>query len=543
MKTKKKTKFSKVLAFCLAMVLALSMSVTAFAAISSSSTADFTVTGFDTDKEVEVSAYKIIDVNVDDASGQPLNPMYTWTDEVAGWVSTNYSAYVDTNLGANAVADAFETVPADDLTKFLEEMSAAIKAGTITITPATVTSANGNDSATFTGMEMGEYLLTAKGGVKIYQPTTVQVVPVYNEETQDWEIGNPVIGTESTMKSSAPGITKDVTEEDDNTVAIGDTVGYTLTVTVPSYPVNATNTRFEVGDTLGAGLTFDGNGTIKVYSDAALQNEISAANYEITNPGQTTPGEATFLVTFKDDFTTAYTGTTLYVTYTATVNENAFGEDALGNDAFLGYDNDPYTDSDYETTTEKDVYTYGINLTKVDKEGNSLTGAEFTLIKEGEQTAMKFNGSNGAYTYDSQNGGTVEALEVAADGTLAIQGLDVGTYILKETKAPSDYVLPNGQITIVIADADPDGVIDGTAGNIVTANGTIKLYVDEDNNRVPTITDNVISFEVENTSSDDAGFQLPVTGGAGTMLFTVCGILLMGGAVAMVVVLARKKRA
>lgn len=543
MKTKKKTKFSKVLAFCLAMVLALSMSVTAFAAISSSSTADFTVTGFDTDKEVEVSAYKIIDVNVDDASGQPLNPMYTWTDEVAGWVSTNYSAYVDTNLGANAVADAFETVSADDLTKFLEEMSAAIKAGTITITPVTVTSANGSDSAAFTGMEMGEYLLTAKGGVKIYQPTTVQVVPVYNEETQDWEIGNPVIGTESTMKSSAPGITKDVTEEDDNTVAIGDTVGYTLTVTVPSYPVNATNTRFEVGDTLGAGLTFDGNGTIKVYSDADLQNEISAANYEITNPGQTTPGEATFLVTFKDDFTTAYTGTTLYVTYTATVNENAFGEDALGNDAFLGYDNDPYTDSDYETTTEKDVYTYGINLTKVDKEGNSLTGAKFTLTKDGEQTAMKFNGSNGAYTYDSQNGGTVEELDVAANGTLAIQGLDVGTYILKETKAPSDYVLPNGQITIVIADADPDGVIDGTARNLVTANGTIKLYVDEDNNRVPTITDNVISFEVENTSSDDAGFQLPVTGGAGTMLFTVCGILLMGGAVAMVVVLARKKRA
>ena len=541
MKTKKKTKFSKVLAFCLAMVLALSMSVTAFAAISSSSTADFTVTGFDTDREVEVSAYKIIEVNVDDVSGQPLNPMYTWTDEVAGWVSTNYSAYVDTNLGANAVADAFESVSADDLTKFLEEMSAAIKAGTITSTPVTETSANG--SAAFTGMEMGEYLLTAKGGVKIYQPTTVQVVPVYNEETQDWEIGNPVIGTESTMKSSAPGITKDVTEEDDNTVAIGDTVGYTLTVTVPSYPVNATNTRFEVGDTLGAGLTFDGNDAIKVYSDAALQNEIPAANYEITNPGQTTPGEATFLVTFKDDFTTAYTGTTLYVTYTATVNENAFGEDALGNDAFLGYDNDPYTDSDYETTTEKDVYTYGINLTKVDKEGNSLTGAEFTLIKDGEQTAMKFNGSNGAYTYDSQNGGTVEALEVAANGTLAIQGLDVGTYILKETKAPSDYVLPNGQITIVIADADPDGVIDGTAGNLVTANGTIKLYVDEDNNRVPTITDNVISFEVENTSSDDAGFQLPVTGGAGTMLFTVCGILLMGGAVAMVVVLARKKRA
>lgn len=541
MKTKKKTKFSKVLAFCLAMVLALSMSVTAFAAISSSSTADFTVTGFDTDREVEVSAYKIIDVNVDDASGQPLNPMYTWTDEVAGWVSTNYSAYVDTNLGANAVADAFESVSADDLTKFLEEMSAAIKAGTITSTPVTETSANG--SAAFTGMEMGEYLLTAKGGVKIYQPTTVQVVPVYNEETQAWEIGNPVIGTESTMKSSAPGITKDVTEEDDNTVAIGDTVGYTLTVTVPSYPVNATNTRFEVGDTLGAGLTFDGNDTIKVYSDAALQNEISAANYEITNPGQTTPGEATFLVTFKDDFTTAYTGTTLYVTYTATVNENAFGEDALGNDAFLGYDNDPYTDSDYETTTEKDVYTYGINLTKVDKEGNSLTGAKFTLTKDGEQTAMKFNGSNGAYTYDSQNGGTVEELDVAANGTLAIQGLDVGTYILKETKAPSDYVLPNGQITIVIADADPDGVIDGTARNLVTANGTIKLYVDEDNNRVPTITDNVISFEVENTSSDDAGFQLPVTGGAGTMLFTVCGILLMGGAVAMVVVLARKKRA
>ena len=122
---------------------------------------------------------------------------------------------------------------------------------------------------------------------------------------------------------------------------------------------------------------------------------------------------------------------------------------------------------------------------------------------------------------------------------LSIRGLDEGTYVLREIKAPNDYVLPNGEITIEIYDQDngsADGIIDEGESAIVNADGTAKLY----GNVV--IDGNTVSFNIENTSSADAGFQLPTTGGMGTMIFTIAGILLMGGAVALIVVAARKKR-
>lgn len=529
MKMKKKSMFSKMLAVCLALVFALSMSVTAFAAITPDETGSFTVTGLDTDPAPSVSAYQIITVNVD-ANGQPSYPMYTWNAAVAEWLKANsYAAYVNDNLGTNAVADAFDNADAGTMTTFLEKLTAAIKAGTVRLAPSkTVTAADG--TASFADMAMGEYLITANGGVKIYQPTTVKLVP---EETDgEWNLADAT----AEMKSSDPGIDdkEASTEEGDKTVAIGDTVTYKLTVTVPSYPEDATNTSFVVSDQLSEGLTFDGVSTIHVYSDADLQTEVDAANYTATTTG-VVEGR-TFQIDFNDAFTKGLTVSKLYITYTATVNENAFGTDALGNKPFLGYDNDPYTESDHEVPgPDEDVYTYGIDLRKVDKDGTAITSetgdkkARFTLSDD-TGAVLKFEGADGVYKYKA-NG--TETLEVAADGTLSVQGLDEGTYTLKETQAPEGYVLPTGKITIVIEDADPDGEIDEVN---VSKDGTI-VYTNA------TAIGNVVSFDVQNTSSDDAGFTLPTTGGMGTMIFTIAGVLLMAGAVTMIVVVSKKRKA
>lgn len=144
-----------------------------------------------------------------------------------------------------------------------------------------------------------------------------------------------------------------------------------------------------------------------------------------------------------------------------------------------------------------------------------------------------FTGTNGVYKYD-ENG--TSTLEVAADGTLRVQGLDEGTYTLKEIQAPEGYVLPTGEITIVITDAAPeDGTID--TANVTAGQGTVAI------NGAATASVNVVSFNVENTSSDDAGFTLPTTGGMGTMIFTIAGVLLMAGAVTMIVVVSKKRKA
>ena len=52
----------------------------------------------------------------------------------------------------------------------------------------------------------------------------------------------------------------------------------------------------------------------------------------------------------------------------------------------------------------------------------------------------------------------------------------------------------------------------------------------------------MISFKVVNKIAAEGLFALPVTGGAGTVIFTMAGILLMGGAVALLVVVLRRKR-
>lgn len=484
MKTKLSNRWiSKLMALCLAVVMTLSMSMTVFAAISPSTTGTITVNGLD--EGTVVTAYK------------------------------------------ETTADTFKS--------FWHDMAAAIKDGTINMAGTESDPvAKEADSVTFTDMAMGEYLLTANGGVKVYRPTTAILLPKY-VEGDGWSLEN----ASANMKGEKPTIGKEgSTEDGDTTVAIGDVVNYKLTVVVPDYPEEAKAARMEVADTLSSGLTY--NNDVKVYSDENLENEVTsgAATYTITED----PATYTFQLVFAKDYILNNGGKTFYVAYSATVNENAFDTDALGNKAFLGYNNDPYEDSSFhpdQGETEEDVYTYGIKILKENEAGTeNLSGAEFKLY-ENDTTGnpLKFVGASGVYTYTKVSGD--DTLTVAGDGSLQIQGLDEGTYVLKETKAPDGYVLPNGEITIQITDdkkTDGGEGADGTIDAVNVSQSGSASYDDEAVNK------NVISFNVQNTSSADAGFQLPTTGGMGTMIFTIAGILLMGGAVALIVVAARKKR-
>ena len=347
---KNRSKIAKVLALCLAMVMMLSMSITSFAAITPNQKADIVVNGLD--EGTTVTAYKVINVNVND-NGQPEEPMYTWDSAVAEWLGTQTAAGYDTYVDANGnVTETFKQGADEAFKSFWHDLAAAIKGGDVTLATTALTAgpvAAGQTSATITGATMGQYLLTANGGVKIYQPTTVEVVPEY---TDDWELADEFTVS---MKGEAPSIEKDAeTGEGDKTVAIGDVVDYTLTVTVPSYPEDATEARLEVADTLSAGLTYNSDVTVTIDGQST---SVTAGDDTYTVEPNPTP--YTFKLVFADKFIADNAGKKIYVTYTATVNENAFGTDALGNDAFLGYNNDPYDDSSFNPggdETEEDVY-------------------------------------------------------------------------------------------------------------------------------------------------------------------------------------------
>ena len=548
----RKSLFSKLIALCLAVVMMMSLGMTVSAAVAADSKKDVTVIGLD--EGTTVSIYKVIDVNIN-ANGQPENPMYTWTDGMAAWLKNNtnetYKTYIDEKT--NAVAEAFQKgTTAEAFRSFWHDVEAAIQAKQINISIAydDQTVAAGQTSATFTGVGMGEYLLSAKGGVKIYQPTTVLLVPSYNKEKNEWILGDATVGTDTRMKGVQPPIDKTV-QDGDNTVAVGDTVTFVLNATVPSYPEDATYKKFIISDKLGNGLVFKGSidkNSIKVSSDAEGKNTIAQSYYDV-QPNWTSPEtyeQRTFAVIFKNNFfEDSSTIRNVYVTYQAEVTADAFISDPSGtmvNDAFLGYNNDPYTEDGYkENPTDEKVYTYEIDLTKVDSNGIAIQENSATFQLKTGDTLLYFTGSKGVYTYSSNTGSTASAtadLITASDGSLKIKGLDAGTYTLLETKAPDGYVLPNGSIEIIIRDQEPNGTIDNVLGGNVTASGSAAL------NGQVTISDNstTISFKVQNTSSDEAGFQLPTTGGMGTMMFTIAGILIMGGAVALIVVAARKKR-
>ena len=123
-------------------------------------------------------------------------------------------------------------------------------------------------------------------------------------------------------------------------------------------------------------------------------------------------------------------------------------------------------------------------------------------------------------------------------GELVIQGIDLGVYTLKETAAPNGYVCPEEGITITLVDDNANGNPDGTLdeGDSTAAGTTIR-------EGSVSITGKILNLGVDNTNYEDAGLQLPKTGGMGTLIFTIAGIILMAGAVTMITVIARKKKA
>ena len=117
-----------------------------------------------------------------------------------------------------------------------------------------------------------------------------------------------------------------------------------------------------------------------------------------------------------------------------------------------------------------------------------LEGAEFELYQKDTE---------GNVLEDSK-----QTLTSDANGKILVDGLDAGTYYLKEIKAPDGYVCSTAELTIVIPDdADETFTVD-------------------------------VSF---------ANSQIPHTGGTGTLMFTIGGIALMGTA-GLLLVVSRKKR-
>jgi len=405
-----------------------------------------------------------------------------------------------------------------------------------------------------------------------------------------------------TLKADKPTVEKKIVETgstlvDANTANVNGTVNYQISSYVPD-TTYYDYYWFELTDTFSAGLTFTpdttstgssaflfGNVEVKVGTDA-----VNAANFELPD-GETlywTTYDATNrvlkvifndkfmkLLGTEDDAATAETegyglaGTPITISYSAVVNENAvIGATGNPNKVDLTYSNNPAdsgsgierdedtdepTEPDEpdepfnpeeenppseETTPEDIVITYltEIQLRKVDSAGNSLTGAEFLLEGNGTAYTVKTStsGTETTVTVTNNSTGAVSITKsVDASGALTFSGLGAGTYTITETKAPTGFVKLTSPITVTIECVLPKTV---TAITDTCEWSPSATFGGEDFGDVDA-TSKVITLTVINR----AGSLFPTTGGAGTTMFIIVGVLLITGAVVLTIV--KKKSA
>lgn len=332
------------------------------------------------------------------------------------------------------------------------------------------------------------------------------------------------------------------------TVNIGDTITFTLTSSLPANLAEYTHPtekyKFKFVDTMSVGLEFIEITSVKIGTTdvpAYVAEDTAQSTPEV--PGYQTsgfftggtpkngPGEID-LSTYVQANLNTLGGKKVVVTYTAKLTEDAVVDNGVieeNNKVYVEFTNDYDTFQKGETPEKDvDVYSFTLDIYKyTDDNGTDgyqandthLAGAEFQLYKTVNDTtyyatANEVADGNYKITGWAEMAGT-EAPDGAAtfvtpeSGKLDIDGLDLGTYYLRETKAPEGYNLLADPIEIKIEDKAGDNAL------------------------APIVE--IPVKHVENSS----GIELPSTGGIGTTIFYTLGGLLAVGAV---VLLVTKKR-
>ena len=484
----------KLITLLAALTLALAMAVPAFAASgTASSTGTITINNAVTGTTYK--AYRIFDLESYDTNkdvySYKLNtnwkdfPAYSTTIDgktvsAAAFFSVNSAGYIEWN-------DAKKDAGAD----FAKLAKAFVDANTIACDQEKTASST---TVTFTDLTLGYYLVDTSLGSLCSLDTTAPSV-IIKEKNSDTTIEKKIVinGDEKV---------------DSNSAGIGDTVNFSITITVK----DGDPKNYVLHDKL-SGLTFNPDSLeVKVGATKLTAN----TDYTLeTNPKD---GDS-FDVKFTDG--KLKTNDVVVVTYSATVAADATIAGAGNkNTAKLAYSGKESTEE--ETTTyvwKLNVHKYALDSTNHEV---ALSGAKFVLYRMDGDTkkyAKLTNKKIVGWVTDKDNATT---LETDGTGDILIEGLNVGTYYLEETEAPAGYNKLTEPIEVEI-----------TATTSVTSGSETVQYKNSSETSYTPATDATVKV------LNNAGTQLPSTGGIGTTLFYVVGGGLM---VAAIVLLVTKKR-
>ena len=401
-------------------------------------------------------------------------------------------------------------------------------------------------------------------------------------------------GTDITVTNDKPEVEKEVLKKngtaqtaadwsDQSDYSVGDTVPFKITATVPSNVDKLTT--YKLIDTFEANKFNVDKDSFKIifYTGEDTLTVNNAVTVELSSI-LTMNGDTGWTLNLSAaDIRTALKNnniTTIEVTYNAVLTGDAItAGDGNVNTIGLEFTShiypsvtddtddpvEPDTGVKEETTTITDkavVYTFGLQLIKTFKDGtpSDTVNATFDLY---EKLADDATGSGvvtlpgdssikvkkiGTYTTDASG-------KIVLNTTQTVSGNDKafsnGTYYFVETKTADGYNLLKEPVKVEIQKYYERTFQTTTtttkyddAGNViptpvVTTTGTDKTTFYSDAAHQNEITDVSLvttSVNVENRK----GFSFPITGGKGTIIFTVSGLVLMIGAV--LIFFASKKR-
>ena len=494
----------KIAAIMFAFMMVFSLSTNVKAETGVQGTDKGTITISNAIKGQEYKIYKILDLESYSYDAKPEDGAYSYKltkDNWANFFKTGGPGENYVNIDSQEYVTWKGEVTEAEAAKLAKAAIAFAQGSNNNITPLqnlTKTESEdteGNVTLTYSGLDLGYYLVESNVGALCSLDTTNSTAKIAEKNSQPTLVKNIYeLNTNNPVKST--------------TANIGDSIHYHVQITVGQ---GANNYVFY--DKIASGLKYHENNIVP------FKVQITTSRTDIVKPEQNEytlsldANKTSFTLTFIDSFIQRLSaGDKIYLDYFATVTAEAQMDTALRNTAYLNYGNNQKTNDDYA-----DVYTYTIPVLKYTtlKDGTEkkLSGAKFKLYRgsKNANNIAKFDSNNNTYTYNSK--GTVEELESGADGYVNIQGLAAGTYILEETKAPDGYNKLKDPITITVN--QKSGGTKEIIANNVDATGTVKVL----NNK---------------------GSLLPSTGGMGTtLIYLIGGALVLGSGI----VLANKKRA
>lgn len=533
---------------CLCMIIGFASTATLAAgtetgSITLQSTADVSIKGrdflvfkiFNATKSTAADGKEIVAYGWDEATKTEYEKIFFGNNSIIGMESGTI----------HDVADYLRTLDGDnsEFSKFATNLYNKIKANDVLMATAASHSATSN-TLTIDDLELGYYL--------IYDSTTLGSD---NKVRSAIMLTTPGENKVVTIKADLPTISKTVmgndgVEQKGTSATIGDCVQFFIRCTMPDHSNYSEENGYTyiITDTLPEGLTFINEADHKFVvsiNDTVLEENVGY-KFEMNS-------EKEFVVTIIDAIKYA-ADSDILISYHAKVNEKAQNDNK--NEATLTYSSDP-TDKTMlgNSTSNASVYLYQLVLTKYAEHTDGsisatrLAGAKFELYKKGASEPIKFEKEEAQnaqgqtyYYYRVDPNGTVTELETINDETygasntikgggfadVMIFGLAEGDYELDEIKAPDGYVVPNYRFQISVKDD-----IGKTSGIITKLELTTTAVADgKTGGKIVNAGFKIDEFAIWASITNATGSALPETGGIGTTLFTILGIIMMAGAIA-----------